>query len=140
MEQTGFSDGLPVIRQKPGAGNSLGKVKFIFPNTYNIYFHDTPTKSLFKEQSRMFSHGCIRLSQPEKLATYLLRNQPEWTSENIRSSMNASKEKWVKLNEPVPVIITYFTAWVDRNGLLNFRNDVYGHDSKMAELLFTSAK
>ena len=138
MEQTGFSNGLPVIRQKPGASNSLGKVKFIFPNNYNIYFHDTPAKSLFKEQKRMFSHGCIRLAQPEKLTLYLLRNQPEWTGESIRKAMNASKEKWVKLKQPVPVVITYFTAWVDRDGLLNFRNDVYGHDQKMAELLFAS--
>lgn len=140
MEQTGFSNGLPVIRQKPGPGNSLGKVKFIFPNNYNIYFHDTPAKSLFKERNRMFSHGCIRLSEPEKLATYLLKNQPGWTPENIGKAMNASKEKWVKLDRPVPVVITYFTAWIDRDGLLNFRDDVYGHDLKMAELLFTSAK
>jgi murein L,D-transpeptidase YcbB/YkuD len=136
MEQTGTSNGLPVIRQKPGGGNALGRVKFIFPNSYNIYFHDTPAKSLFNESSRAFSHGCIRLGEPVKLAEYLLRDQPEWTPEKIKEAMNASKEKWVTLKKSVPVFISYFTAWVDSEGLLNFRTDIYGHDKKMAAHLF----
>jgi murein L,D-transpeptidase YcbB/YkuD len=136
MEQTGFSNGLPIIRQKPGSNNALGKVKFIFPNSYNIYFHDTPSKSLFNREQRAFSHGCIRLAQPKKLAEYLLQQQPEWTSAKISEAMNASKEKWVTLKEPVPVIITYFTAWVSNDGLLNFREDIYGHDKKLAVRLF----
>ncbi len=136
MEQTGYSNGLPVIRQKPGGANALGEVKFIFPNSYNIYFHDTPSKSLFNRQKRAFSHGCIRLAEPKKLAEYLLRNQPEWTSDKISEAMNASPEKWVTLKDPVPVFISYFTAWVDSEGLLNFRDDIYGHDKKMKELLF----
>ncbi len=136
MEQTGTSNGLPVIRQKPGGANALGRVKFIFPNNYNIYFHDTPAKSLFNESSRAFSHGCIRLGEPAKLAEYLLRDQPEWTPETIKEAMNASKEKWVTLKKPVPVFISYFTAWVDSEGLLNFRTDIYGHDKKMAAHLF----
>ncbi len=138
MEQTGFSNGLPVIRQKPGSNNALGKVKFIFPNSYSIYFHDTPAKSLFNKEQRAFSHGCIRLAEPKKLAQYLLQQQPEWTSAKINEAMNASKEKWVTLQEPVPVIITYFTAWVNNDGLLNFREDIYGHDKKMAERLFNN--
>ncbi|MEJ7610510.1 MAG: L,D-transpeptidase family protein [Ferruginibacter sp.] len=136
MERTGYSGGLPVIRQKPGGNNSLGRVKFIFPNSYNIYFHDTPAKSLFNKEERAFSHGCIRLSEPEKLATYLLRDQPEWTTETIGEAMNASKEKWVPLSKEVQVFISYFTAWVDNDGLLNFRKDIYGHDKKMAMQLF----
>lgn len=136
MEQTGTSNGLPVIRQLPGGNNSLGKVKFIFPNSYNIYFHDTPSKSLFKRESRAFSHGCIRLSDPKKMAEYLLRFQPEWTAKKIDSAMNNDKEKWVVLKKSIPVMITYFTSWVDADGLLNFRNDIYGHDKKMQELLF----
>ena len=136
MEQTGYSEGLPVIRQKPGGANALGRVKFIFPNSYNIYFHDTPSKSLFNEENRAFSHGCIRLAEPEKLATYLLRNQTEWTTQKMNVAMSASIEKWVTLKEPVPVFITYFTAWVDSEGLLNFRNDIYGHDEKLAKHLF----
>ena len=136
MEQTGTSNGLPVIRQLPGGNNSLGQVKFIFPNSYNIYFHDTPSKSLFKRESRAFSHGCIRLSDPKKMAQYLLRFQPEWTETKIDSLMNGDIEKWVVLKKSVPVMITYFTSWVDADGQLNFRNDIYGHDKKMEELLF----
>ncbi len=136
MEQTGTSNGLPVIRQKPGSSNSLGKVKFIFPNSYNIYFHDTPAKALFNESNRAFSHGCIRLGEPAKLAEYLLRDQPEWTREKIKEAMNASKENWVTLKKPVPVFISYFTVWVDSEGLLNFRTDIYGHDKEIAAHLF----
>ena len=136
MEQTGYSDGLPVIRQKPGKSNALGKVKFIFPNSYNIYFHDTPSKSLFNEESRAFSHGCIRLAEPAKLATYLLRNQSEWTEKKMNEAMSVSLEKWVTLKEPLPVFITYFTAWVDVDGLLNFRKDIYDHDKRLAKHLF----
>ncbi len=136
MEQTGISNGLPVIRQNPGGSNSLGRVKFIFPNNYNIYFHDTPARSLFAREKRAFSHGCIRLAEPKKMAEYLLRNQPEWTTKKISEAMAVNKEKWVTLKDPVPVFISYFTAWVDNDGLLNFREDIYGHDKKMAERLF----
>jgi murein L,D-transpeptidase YcbB/YkuD len=136
MEQTGTESGLPVIRQKPGGENSLGKVKFMFPNNYNIYFHDTPSKSLFDNRNRAFSHGCIRVAQPEKLAQYLLRHQPEWTGDKIDKAMNLNKESWVKLKEPMPVLITYFTAWIEKDGRLNFRNDIYGNDKKMAARLF----
>jgi murein L,D-transpeptidase YcbB/YkuD len=135
MEQTGYSEGLPVIRQKPGGANALGKVKFIFPNSYNIYFHDTPAKSLFSEDARAFSHGCIRLAEPQKLAAYLLRNQPKWAEQNIKTAMSAPKENWVTLKESLPVFITYFTAWVDSEGLLNFRDDIYGHDKRLATQL-----
>lgn len=124
------------FRQKPGGNNALGKVKFIFPNSYNIYFHDTPSKSLFNQEKRAFSHGCIRLAEPQKLATYLLRFQPEWTTETITEAMNASTEKWVTLKKEVPVFISYFTTWVDGEGLLHFRDDVYGHDKKLAKELF----
>lgn len=136
MEQYGFSDGLPLIRQKPGNTNSLGRVKFLFPNSYNIYLHDTPAKSLFSEDKRAFSHGCIRLAKPKTLAEYLLTDRPEWTTEKITQAMNSKKEVWVTMKTPVPVIIAYFTSWVDKNGLINFREDIYGHDQKMAEQLF----
>jgi L,D-transpeptidase YcbB len=135
MEQTGVSGGLPVIRQKPGPGNALGKVKFIFPNSYNIYFHDTPAKSLFERNQRAFSHGCIRLAEPMKLAKYLLQDKAEWTDAKISSAMNSGTEKWVRSN-PVDIVISYFTAWVDNDGVLNFREDIYGHDKELAERLF----
>ena len=138
MEITGYSGGLPSIRQRPGGSNSLGLVKFIFPNDYNIYFHDTPARSLFKEERRAFSHGCIRLSEPVKLASWLLKDQPVWTADKIKEAMEKGEESYVRLKSPMPVVITYFTAWIDRDGLLNFRNDVYGHDKRMASLLFVS--
>lgn len=131
-EQTGTEDGLPVIRQKPGRMNSLGLVKFVFPNSHAIYFHDTPAKSLFSVRKRTFSHGCIRLAEPFKLAQYLLRNT-EWNSKKIEAAMNSGKEQTVALPSPVPVSITYFTAWVDRAGLLHLREDIYGHDKEMAK-------
>lgn len=138
MEQYGFSDGLPLVRQKPGNTNSLGRVKFLFPNSYNIYLHDTPSKSLFAEEKRAFSHGCIRLAQPKKLAEYLLPDSLGWTSARIEKAMSGRKETWVTLKHTVPVFITYFTSWVDKDGLLNFRDDLYGHDRKMAVQLFKS--
>ena len=130
------------VRQKPGKSNSLGLVKFLFPNSYNIYFHDTPSKSLFGETSRAFSHGCIRLMEPVKLATFLLRNDSTWTQSRIKTAMDAGKEKYVRLRgkAEIPVFIGYFTSWVDRDGELNFRKDVYGHDKKMADRLFTATK
>lgn len=127
-EVVGRSGGLPAIRQKPGASNSLGKVKFLFPNSYNIYFHDTPAKSLFKMDKRAYSHGCVRLAEPAKLAEYLLRNDPSWTPEKIHKAMESGREQAVKLSAGVPVSIVYFTAWVDEDGALNFRDDVYGKD------------
>jgi L,D-transpeptidase YcbB len=137
MEITKQGD-VPTIRQKPGGKNSLGKVKFLFPNNYNIYFHDTPAKSLFSREKRAFSHGCMRLADAKKLAVYLLRDQPEWTEEKIDQAMNSSDEKWVTLKQHIPVYVSYFTAWTDNEGLLHFRDDIYGHDKKMAERLFVN--
>lgn len=124
------------VRQKPGPKNSLGLVKFLFPNNYNIYLHDTPSKSLFQEDKRAFSHGCIRVSEPEWLADWLLRADSSWNKETISKAMNAGKERFVTLKKEVPVFIGYFTAWVDREGKLNFRDDIYGHDKKMMEKMF----
>lgn len=132
--QTGTENGLPVIRQMPGSKNALGGVKFLFPNSHNIYFHDTPAKSLFQVRRRAFSHGCIRLAEPDKLAEYLLRDVAGWTPDKITQAMNAGKEQTVSLPAPVPVSITYFTAWVDRSGQLHFREDIYGHDKGAASV------
>jgi murein L,D-transpeptidase YcbB/YkuD len=136
MEVTGNEGGLPVVRQKPGGKNALGGVKFLFPNSFNIYFHDTPSKSLFNKDKRAFSHGCIRLREPEKMANYVLRNQPEWTPEKINEAMNSGVEKFVRVKNPIPVVITYYTAWVDDNGRLNFRGDIYGHDAHLVTKKF----
>jgi len=124
------------IRQKPGPNNSLGLVKFLFPNSHNIYLHDTPAKSLFNESTRAFSHGCIRVAEPTRLADYLLRNDTSWTQEKIVAAMNKGVEKYVTLKKPVPVFIAYFTAWVDKSGKLNFRKDIYDRNGRLAKMIF----
>jgi murein L,D-transpeptidase YcbB/YkuD len=130
MEWSGNS-----IRQLPGPWNALGGVKFVFPNGYDIYLHDTPSKSLFNQPSRTFSHGCIRISEPKKLAMFLLRDQPQWTSEAIDSAMASGIEKFVTLRKPVPVYVVYFTAFVDADGRLNFRKDVYSRDVQLKKMI-----
>ncbi len=136
MEITGHNNGLPVVRQKPGGDNSLGNVKFLFPNNYDIYLHDTPNRDLFTATNRSFSHGCIRIQYPAKMAQYLLRRDTTWTTAKIDSCMHLADEKWVTIDKPVRVFIGYFTTWVDSKGKLNFRKDIYGHDEKMSDKLF----
>jgi murein L,D-transpeptidase YcbB/YkuD len=137
MEITGYSGSLPIVRQKPGPTNSLGLVKFLFPNSYSIYLHDTPNRNLFQQSGRGLSHGCIRIAEPKKFAQYLLRDDTTtWKSATIDSAMHLAKEKWVTLKQTIPVYLVYFTAWVDKDGLLNFRKDIYGHDTKMMNKLF----
>jgi murein L,D-transpeptidase YcbB/YkuD len=136
MERIGGPDTLPAIRQKPGDDNSLGRVKFLFPNNYDIYFHDTPNKDLFTASNRSFSHGCIRVGEPKHLAQFLLQSDTSWNSYRIDTCMSAKKETWVGLQHAVPVVIGYFTAWVDSTGALNFRKDIYDHDSLLANKLF----
>jgi murein L,D-transpeptidase YcbB/YkuD len=123
------------LRQKPGPWNALGKVKFLFPNSHNIYLHDTPSKDLFQRDQRTFSHGCIRVEQPKKLAQYVLRHQPEWTEKRIDSAMNGNKELYVTLKKTFPVFIAYFTSWVDAEGLINFRKDIYNKDERLLNMI-----
>ncbi|MFY7653285.1 MAG: L,D-transpeptidase family protein [Chitinophagaceae bacterium] len=136
MEITGKKGKLPNIRQQPGPHNSLGLVKFLFPNNYNIYLHDTPNRNLFNERKRSLSHGCIRVGDPPKLANFLLRNDTTYTERKIDSLMHLKTEKWVTLPSSIKVFIGYFTAWVDEKDRLHFRKDIYRHDAKMAEKLF----
>lgn len=125
-----------IARQKPGRDNSLGKVKFIFPNQFSIYLHDTPAKALFSQNNRSFSHGCIRVEKPEFLTKFLLKDQPNWTEKTLQKAWSTPFEQYIPLKVKMPVFIAYFTAWVDTDGKLNFRKDIYGHDAKMAKLLF----
>ena len=136
MEIVGKNDSLPEIRQLPGKDNDLGKVKFLFPNSYDIYFHDTPAKEIFKSNNRAMSHGCIRLADSEKMAQYLLRDQKDWTPEKIKQAMSSDKEQKVVVTKPTQVLITYYTAWVDDAGQLHFRNDIYKHDKNTANKMF----
>ena len=123
------------FRQRPGSSNALGLVKFMFPNQYNVYLHDTPTDSLFGRAARLFSHGCVRVEQPEELAAYVLRDQPDWTRERIHEAMHAGEERTVKLRESIPVFIGYWTARVAPDGLVQFRHDVYGVDSRLNAMI-----
>lgn len=116
------------IRQNPSAKNALGIVKFMFPNQYNIYLHDTPSKSLFVKTKRAYSHGCIRLEKPLELAEYLLKDNPKWTPNKIKKSIEKGKNKRVHLTKPLPIYILYFTTWVDKEDNLRFQPDVYSRD------------
>ena len=123
------------IRQRPGGGNALGGVKFIFPNNFDVYLHDTNATKLFDRIERGLSHGCVRVEEPHKLAQYVLRDQPEWTPEAIDAAMKERQEKHVKLSSPIPVFILYKTAWVHDGGV-RFLKDLYGHDAAQAAILF----
>lgn len=127
------------FRQKPGADNSLGLVKFVFPNHFNVYLHDTPADALFARIERDFSHGCMRVEQPLELAQYVLKDQPEWTTDRITAAMHAGKEQTVKLTRALPVHVVYFTVMPYANGAVQFREDIYGYDSMQTRLTGTKA-
>jgi L,D-transpeptidase YcbB len=133
-----YSKNVPfVIRQKPGTSNALGKMKFLFPNSFSIYLHDTPSKELFDRNKRHFSHGCIRVENPKKLAMYLLQNDKAWSQEKIDKVLKTNKETGISIKPNMPVYIAYFTAWVDSKGNLNFRDDIYDLDDELAKEIFT---
>jgi murein L,D-transpeptidase YcbB/YkuD len=136
METTGEERGLPVVRQLPGEKNELGRIKFLFPNSFNIYLHDSPHKELFSRTRRAYSHGCIRVADARGLAAWLLQDMPDWSKEKIDKVIAADKETGVGLKDPVAVLIVYYTAWVDEDKKLQFREDIYGHDNAVAQHLF----
>ena len=123
------------IRQKPGPKNSLGLVKFIFPNNYDVYMHDTPATEFFSKSRRDFSHGCVRLEHPADMAAWVLRDNPGWNMERIKAAMNGEKSQQVNLAHPIPVLIVYGTAVVPEDGLVHFYDDIYGHDAALEKVL-----
>jgi L,D-transpeptidase YcbB len=123
------------IRQKPGPKNALGLIKFLFPNSYNVYMHDTPAPELFARSRRDFSHGCIRLEKPADLAAWVLRDNPGWTPERIHAAMNGAQSQQVNLAQPIPVLIVYATVIVLEDGLVHFYDDIYGHDASLEKVL-----
>ena len=125
-----------IVRQKPGKDNALGEMKFLFPNSYSIYLHDTPSKELFDRNKRDFSHGCIRVENPKKLAMYLLESEKTWTKEKVDKVLTTDTETGISVKPNMPVYIAYFTAWVDHKGNLNFRNDIYNLDEQLAKEIF----
>jgi len=124
-----------ILQQPPGPLNPLGRIKFMFPNRFNVYIHDTPAKEKFSSLIRTFSHGCIRIKHPVDLAAYLLQDDPDWTKEKIIAAINSGIETKIQLMQPVAVHIIYLTAWVDDQGMIQFRQDVYGRDALLAKAL-----
>lgn len=128
------------VRQKPGPENSLGLVKFMFPNSNDIYLHDTPAKSLFDLQSRAFSHGCINVRKAKELAHLILKDDPDWPVERIDEAMKGEKETTCILKEKIPVHIGYFTTWVNDSGEISFFQDIYERDQRLVGLLFSDSE
>ncbi|MFN8392924.1 MAG: L,D-transpeptidase family protein [Bdellovibrionota bacterium] len=125
------------LRQTPGPWNALGAIKFVFPNPYDVYLHDTPSKALFRERKRTFSHGCIRVKDPLELAELLLGGESAgWSAHRLKDIVGEGRNVKVALSEKIPIHIVYRTAWVDVDGSINFRSDVYGRDGRMIEKLF----
>lgn len=122
------------LRQDSGAKNALGKVKFMFPNRFNVYLHDTPSKSLFNKDLRIFSHGCMRVQNPLDLAALLLADEG-WTPARIDSTLAEGRQRIINLKTQIPVHVTYLTAWVNKDGSVQFRRDPYNRDEQLAEAL-----
>lgn len=123
------------FRQEPGPTNPLGNVKFMFPNAFDVYVHDTPAREMFQQAERAFSSGCIRIERPEEFAEYLLRGAPGWTSGRIAQAMAGTSELSVRVPEPLPIHILYWTAWAGDDGRINFRNDIYQRDEPLERAL-----
>lgn len=129
-------DNLPFrFRQPPGTANALGQIKFMFPNKYDVYIHDTPHRADFERTQRAASSGCIRVSDPIHLAEYVLKGNPRWTRQAIIAALDSVKDFTVRLPQPIPVHIFYCTAWVDEQGIVHFREDIYNRDEAVVEAL-----
>jgi murein L,D-transpeptidase YcbB/YkuD len=123
------------LRQKPGPKNPLGFVKFVFPNRYDVYLHGTSAPMLYRETRRALSHGCVRVSEPLALLTYVLRNNPEWTPERLQKQLQVPDSFRINLATPIRVFIVYATALAAEDGRTLFFRDIYGHDTKLQALL-----
>ena len=123
------------FRQGSGDGNALGRIKFMFPNQFNVYLHDTPAKSLFARAVRSFSHGCIRVEDPPGLAEVVLKTENGWSLDKIKGAIASNDRQTVNLSRPLPVHITYLTAWVNKDGSVHFRNDIYDRDKRLRTAL-----
>ncbi|HEY0146553.1 MAG TPA: L,D-transpeptidase family protein [Methylovirgula sp.] len=130
--ETYYFHGQLMVRQPPGEKNALGRIKFMFPNQYSVYLHDTPEKRFFASTKRAFSHGCVRVDQPLDFAQTVLG--PKWPQDRIESLIGG-KERYVFLPKPLPIHIEYFTAYVSDDDRLIVRNDVYGYEHKIEEAL-----
>ncbi len=126
------------LRQEPGPWNSLGKVKFVFPNSYAVYMHDTQAQNLFSRTKRNLSHGCVRVSDPPALVDFFMVNKENrFTQDQAIALYTQDERKWVTLSTPIPVHLTYQTCWVDKNGIIHFNDDIYLRDEKLKEALYS---
>jgi len=123
------------IHQEPGPGNALGRVKFMFPNKFSVYIHDTPNHNLFGRTDRSLSSGCIRVNNPLALAAWLMKDSPAWTPAQIKNVIDEGKERTVNLAKPIQVHIVYLTAWASDEGLAYFRKDIYNRDQPLMAAL-----
>jgi murein L,D-transpeptidase YcbB/YkuD len=123
------------LRQDPGPQNALGRVKFFLPNRFDIYLHDTPDRDLFAKRVRAFSSGCIRLEEPHKLAAFLLGGDPGWPPARILAALEEGETERIPLREPTPVYVVYLTAWMDPDGTVQFREDLYRRDTRLDQAL-----
>ena len=123
------------LRQDAGEKNSLGRIKFMFPNQFNVYLHDTPSRDLFQRSVRSFSHGCVRVYKPLELAEILLRDDPDWSRARMDAVLARGQQSIINLERPIPVHLTYLTAWVNKDSSVNFRDDVYGRDKRLEKAL-----
>ena len=129
------AQGAVMVREKPGPKNSLGLVKFIFPNQYDIYLHSTPAVSLFEQSRRDFSHGCIRVQKPADLAAWVLQGQGDWDMDKVQEAMNSGQDnRTVSLKTPLPIVIFYLTAIIEEDGQAHFFDDIYGYDEEMQKV------
>jgi murein L,D-transpeptidase YcbB/YkuD len=128
------------LRQDPGPLNALGRIKFMFPNKFSIYLHDTPQRGLFKRATRDFSSGCIRIEKPVELAKYLLQNDPQWPSQRITNTIEHGVTTVVYIKDPIPVHLLYWTAWVTESGIVHFGNDIYDRDPPLSRALKAKLK
>ncbi|MGB5985516.1 MAG: L,D-transpeptidase family protein, partial [Desulfobacterales bacterium] len=125
------------LRQEPGPHNALGQIKFMFPNPFAVYLHDTSEPDLFSRDVRTFSSGCIRIADPLGLAEYLLKGQSPWTRERIEAAIESRRQRVVHLARPLPIHLLYWTAWADPDGTLQFRNDIYHRDQPLDQALLS---
>ena len=126
------------LEQRPGPKCALGRVKFEFPNRFQVYLHDTPTRSTFTRTQRSVSHGCVRLERALDLARRLLTGAPDWPQGRIDKVLDTRKTTWAKLAQPMPVYLLYFTTFPDDQGQVAFCDDVYGWDAELLKLLDTA--
>jgi murein L,D-transpeptidase YcbB/YkuD len=123
------------LRQVPGPKNPLGRIKFTFPNQFSIYLHDTSSPELFAQTVRTFSHGCIRIEKPIELAEYVLQGNVRWSRDGIQAVIASGVEQTVTLPQPLPIYLLYWTAWVDADGVVHFRPDIYDRDAPLEKAL-----